>query len=402
MKAKGHNQLLSHLLIFISVVVTILGLLHWFLYTRLVSALEITSPAILWPLRIAAAFLAVSYILVRILEQKFPGALAHALDWIASIWIGMMWQFLWITFLFFLVKIVLVISGVWGNQTLETHVLIGRYSFYFVTTVVVLLCGYGIYKATGPARVVEVDVPVKGFRPEWRNFTIAMLADFHASNTNGESRIAMWCEQVTGLKPDLILAPGDIVDTPANQIPEVANGFRKLAAPLGVFSTTGNHEYYVGLGPAIDLMKRGGFQVLMNETRELPNGIRISGIEDRTARQMGRPLPAFLSLIPDDDTSDVQVLLMHTPGTGDVQRAIDAGFDLVVSGHTHGGQMFPFTMFTKMAFPYHHGLYKVGDGYQLTTCGIGYWGPPMRIGKPPEIMLIRFVPDSEPARCEWK
>ncbi|NUO18938.1 metallophosphoesterase [bacterium] len=390
------------MLIFISVVVTILGLLHWFLYSRLVSALEITSSAVLWPLRILAAFLAVSYIIGRILEQKFPGFIAHAVDWIASIWMGMMWQFLWVTFLFFLVKVVLVVSGQWGEFTLETHQMLGRYSFYFVTSLVLLITGYGIYKATGPARVVEVDVPVKNFRDEWRDFTIAMVADFHASNTNGESRIAMWCDQITGLKPDVILAPGDIVDTPANQIPEVANGFRKLAAPLGVFSTTGNHEYYVGLQGAVELMKRGGFRVLMNENLTLPNGILIAGMEDRTARSMGRPLPAFQSFIPDGDTSDVQILLMHTPATADVQKAIDAGFDLVVSGHTHGGQMFPFSLFTKMAFPYHHGLYKVKDGYQLTTCGVGYWGPPMRIGKPPEIMLIRFVPSTEPSRCEWK
>ncbi len=390
------------MLIFISVVVAILGLLHWFLYSRLVSALEITNPAILWPLRIAAAFLAVSYILVRILEQRFPGAIAHALDWIASVWVGMMWQFLWITFLFFLVKVTLVISGQWGNYTLETHQLLGRASFYAVTALVILITGYGVHKATGPARLVEVDVPVKNFREEWRNFKIAMVADFHASNTNGEERIAMWCEQISALKPDVILAPGDIIDTPAKQIPEVANGFRKLVAPLGVFSTTGNHEYYVGLNGAVDLMRDGGFDVLMNRNITLPNGILISGIEDRTARSMGKTLPAFDQLLPAQDTTAVQILMMHTPATGDVQRATAAGYDLVVSGHTHGGQMFPFSIFTKMAFPFHHGLYKVGDGFQLTTCGIGYWGPPMRVGKPPEIMLIKLVPDNEPSRCEWK
>ncbi|MBK6766637.1 MAG: metallophosphoesterase [bacterium] len=389
------------MLIFLTVVLTIVGLLHWFLYARLVSALEITSSTVLWPLRILAAFLALSYIISRILEQRFPGMLAHAMDWIGSIWIGMMWQFLWITFLFFLVKVVLVISGQWGNFTLETHEALGRYSFIAVTALVVLITGYGVFKATGAARLVEVDVPVKNYRPEWHDFSIAMIADFHASNTNGAERIGRWCEQISGLKPSVILAPGDIIDTPATQIRSVADGFRKLSAPYGVYATTGNHEYYVGMPGAVELMQRGGFQVLMNVHVALPNGISIAGMEDRTARSMGRPLPAFEQLLP-DDTSDAQILLMHTPATGDVQKATAAGFDLVVSGHTHGGQMFPFTVFTKMAFPYHHGLYKVGSGYQLTTCGIGYWGPPMRIGKPPEIMLIRFVPDSEPARCEWK
>lgn len=390
------------MLIFLSVVISILGLLHWFLYSRLVSALEITSPTVLWTLRILAAFLSVSYIISRILESKMPGAVAHAMDWVASVWVGMMWQFLWIAFVFFLVKVALVISGQWGAWTMAQHTLLGRYSFYAVTGLVLMITAYGIYKATGPARLVEVDVPVQKWNESLREFKIAMVADFHASNTNGVERIGMWSEQITALKPDVILAPGDIIDTPANQIPEVADGFRKLSAPLGVFSTTGNHEYYVGMPGAVDLMQRGGFQVLMNEHLQLPNGVLISGIEDRTARQMGRPLPAFQSLIPEQDSSLVQVLLMHTPATSDVQRAMDAGFDLVVSGHTHGGQMFPFTLFTKMAFPYHHGLYKVNNGYQLTTCGIGYWGPPMRVGKPPEIMLIRFVPPDAPARCEWK
>ncbi|MBK8130798.1 MAG: metallophosphoesterase [bacterium] len=385
------------MLIFLSVVISIMGLLHWFLYSRLVSALELTSPALLWTLRILAAFLSVSYIIGRIIEAKLPGTLAHVVDWISSVWLGMMWQFLWITFLFFLVKVVLVISGQWGGWTMELHSAIGRYSFLAVTGLVVLITGYGVYKATGPARLVEVDVPVKRWNESLRDFKIAMIADFHASNTNGEARIARWCEQITALHPDVILAPGDIIDTPAPQIPEVANGFRKLAAPLGVFSTTGNHEYYVGMPGAVDLMQRGGFRVLMNEHTQLPNGVLVAGMEDRTARSMGRPLPAFASLIPEQDSSDVQILLMHTPATGDVNRAIEAGFDLVVSGHTHGGQMFPFTIFTKMAFSYHHGLYAVNDGYQLTTCGIGYWGPPMRVGKPPEIMLIRFVPPDQPA-----
>ncbi len=390
------------MLIFLTVVITILGLLHWFLYSRLVSALEVTSPAVLWTLRILAAFLALSYLIGRILEQRFPGLLAHAVDWIASIWVGMMWQFLWVSFLFFLVKVILVIGGQWGNFSLETHQLLGRYSFYIVTTLVVLITVYGVYKATGPARLVEVHVPVKNFRPEWRDFSIAMVADFHASNTNGEKRIAMWCDQITALKPDVILAPGDVIDIPANQIPEVVNGFRKLSAPMGVFSTTGNHEYYVGVMAAVDFMTRGGFRVLLNENVTLPNGILISGMEERTARSMGRPLPAFDQLIPENDSSAARILMLHTPATGDVQKAMAAGFDLVVSGHTHGGQIFPFTIFTRMVFPYHHGLYSVGNGYQLTTCGIGFWGPPMRVGKPPEIMLIKFVPETEPSKCEWK
>jgi predicted MPP superfamily phosphohydrolase len=216
-----------------------------------------------------------------------------------------------------------------------------------------------------------------------------------------DRRVAKFCDQITSLKPDLILVPGDIIDTPAQHIPKVAAAFRRLKAPHGVWGSTGNHEYYVGLRGALELIEQGGIRMLMNTSVELPGGLVLAGIEDRTAKQMGRPLPEPKELLMSEGSDKVRILLNHTPATADMQAAIDGGADLVVCGHTHGGQIWPFKLLTKLAFPYHHGLYPVGDGHVLTTCGIGVWGPPMRLGAPPEIMVIRFVPQGKQAKVKW-
>ena len=230
---------------------------------------------------------------------------------------------------------------------------------------------------------------------------IAMAADFHASTLMHSGRVARYSDQITALNPDLILIPGDILDTPPNRIPHMAEAFQHLKAKKGVFGTTGNHEYYVGLKDALDLIKQSGIKLLMNQAVELRGGIVIGGIEDRTARSMGRELPSVDQIIRGKDDTKVKILLNHTPAMKDMENAIEGGADLVVCGHTHGGQIWPFSLLTKWAFPLHHGLYPVSDGHVLTTCGIGFWGPPVRIGAPPEIMLIQFVPKTQPAEVKW-
>jgi hypothetical protein len=260
---------------------------------------------------------------------------------------------------------------------------------------------YGYHRAASPARVVEVKVPVENPSPEVQEMKIALAADFHASVIMHAGRVAKYCDQISALNPDFILIPGDIIDTSPKYISHMAEAFQHLKAKRGVFGTTGNHEYYVGLNDALELIKQSGIKMLMNQAVELRGGIVIGGIEDRTARSMGKKLPPVEQIIRGRDDSKVKILLNHTPAISDMEDAIKGGADLVVCGHTHGGQIWPFSFLTRWAFPLHHGLYPVEDGYVLTTCGIGFWGPPVRIGAPPEIMMIRFVPKSEKAEVKW-
>jgi len=196
------------------------------------------------------------------------------------------------------------------------------------------------------------------------------------------------------LSPDLILVQGDIVDHPPDRMPDVADAFRQMTATLGVFASTGNHEYIVGVQRSVEFLERSGMRVLRNQAVELPGGLIIAGIDDTSGRSFDVAPPPVESVLGTRAMRKTTILLNHTPGSEITHAAIDAGADLVVSGHTHGGQIWPFGHLTRLAFPLHHGLYPVGEGHQLTTCGIGFWGPPMRLGADPEIWVIELVPSA--------
>ncbi len=386
---------------FVAVILTISGLIHWFLYARLVVALEITSPSILWPLRIAAVLLAVSYILVRLWERVAPEPVAYASEWAAASWIGMMFELLWMTLALYILKLILWLTGVWGRLSPETVTQMGRGSVILVVSAALILCSYALYRAAQPARIARATVPVKHIRPELRNLTIALAADFHAGPLVGVKQVNRMARQIVGLNPDLILLPGDILDHPPARIRKISSAFRELHAPLGVYATTGNHEYYINVRAAVALIEESGIKVLNNESVTLPQGLVISGIADRTALQFRIPRPPVSDLVSQQPDSLPIIFLNHTPIGEEAQAAGKSGADLVVSGHAHGGQIWPFSIFTKLVFTFHHGLYPLEHGHIITTCGIGTWGPPMRLGAPPEIVLIKLVGENEPAQWSW-
>ncbi|RPH93506.1 metallophosphoesterase [candidate division KSB1 bacterium] len=389
------------MIIFLAIVLTIMGLIHWFLYARLVSALEITNPALLWPLRILAVFLAVSYFIAHMTERHGPEPLTHAIHWIASNWLGLMWAFLWITLILYLGKIFLIATGVWFKFDAATITAIGRWTAYGTIAVAILLCGYGMKMAYGPARIANVRVPIKHITPELRELKIAAASDFHSGVLVNRRLIERMAGQIMSLKPDLILLPGDLVDRSADNLMGMADAFHKLQAPFGVYGTTGNHDYYVGLKGALEFLRAAEIRMLMNETIELPNGLVIAGIEDRTAKQFKLPRPTPKALLNPVAADKPTIFLNHTPDAKEAEEAIAAGVDLVLCGHSHAGQIWPFSILSGMAHKYHWGLYRFGKGSVFTSCGIGFWGPPMRIGAPPEIVLIRLVGENEPAAVEW-
>lgn len=394
------NQLQA-LITFLLVVLAVTGLLHWFLYARLVIALGITSAGVLWSLRLTAAFLAVSYLLAHWVGTFAPDRFVVTFHWFASVWLGLMFQLLWITLDLWIIKLLLRLAGLWGELS-HYHAALGKFSVIGVVVLSVALCIWAMVMAQRPARIAQVRVPVKEINSKLRQMKIVMVADFHAGVLVGRKQLDRWINEINRLEPDVILIPGDILDVPPKRAQRLADSFRKLKAPMGVYASTGNHEYYTGLEKTVKFLEAAGMRVLMNECVELPGGLIIAAVEDRTAHQWKRPIPPVEELLGEEAENRPVILLNHTPSTRDAMRTMKAGADLMVSGHTHGGQMWPFSIFTRWVFPFHHGLYPVGDGFQLTTSGIGYWGPPMRLGCPPEIMLIRLVAEDEPANIAWK
>lgn len=377
--------------VFLGVVLLVLGGIHAFLYRGLVGGLRIESRGARWVLRVALFVLAISYPLTRWLDGFAPEPIVVAAHWIASLWIGAMFHLFWIGVLLWLVKTLLRLTGLWRRLE-RWHARLGRLAVWSTIGAALVLCVLGVFGARAPAVVRLARVPVAGYTPELGALRIALVADLHAGVLVDRAFVERRVAELEALRPDLVLIPGDVLDHPPERIEETAAVLAGLDAPLGVFASTGNHEYIVGIERSRAFLERAGLRVLSNERVELACGLVLAGIEDAMAERQGLERPSFAELLGPEASREPVILLNHTPARAESEAAAAAGADLVVSGHTHGGQIWPFRYLTRLAFPLNHGLYELkGGGRQLTTCGIGFWGPPMRLGAPPEIWLVELV-----------
>lgn len=222
---------------------------------------------------------------------------------------------------------------------------------------------------------------------------IVQLSDLHVGPTIKKDYVEKVVQQVNELKPDLIFFTGDMVDGSVEHLSEDVEPLRALKAKHGKFFVTGNHEYYSGVEFWLKKVEELGMTHLKNENRILEiNGekIAIAGVTDLMAHQVDRshatnPVQAVQGIPRDMPT----LLLAHQPGTADSIEGLNV--DLMVCGHTHGGQYYPFKYAVSLAHPYVSGLYRQGDTQVYVNQGTGYWGPPLRLGIPSEISLFELV-----------
>jgi predicted MPP superfamily phosphohydrolase len=243
----------------------------------------------------------------------------------------------------------------------------------------------GLWQASHPV-VYRVRIPVRGLPPRFTGFSIAQVTDLHVGPTIRRARVQRVVNLVNGLAPDLVALTGDLVDGPVrNLAPDVAP-IAQLRAPHGVYFVTGNHEYY---WDAVEWMAEFaglGVRVLANEHRLIergPDAILLAGITDYA----GNPERA-LAGAPD---GLVKIVLAHQPAAFAMTHA--AGFDLQLSGHTHAGQYFPFTLLVGFFQRFYKGLNRYRNMWIYVSRGTGYWGPPLRAFMPAEITLITLAPE---------
>ena len=251
------------------------------------------------------------------------------------------------------------------------------------------LTGYAAWEANRKPSVIRNDLPIPNLPDGLDGFTIAQVSDTHLGLTLGRDWARKVVDQVKVLAPDMIVHTGDMVDGTVEALKDVVQPFAELSAPHGVWFCTGNHEYYSGVFPWLREIRRLGMTPLLNEHRLVDTGngkILMAGVTDYAA---ARILPAHASSpeaamagAPDHDLS---ILLAHRPRS--VFAGSKAGFDVQLSGHTHGGQYFPYTLAIHLFQPYVRGLYHHEDTLLYVNQGTGYWGPPLRLGTVPEITL---------------
>jgi len=241
--------------------------------------------------------------------------------------------------------------------------------------------------------VRAVEVPIPGLPEPLHGFTIAQITDIHVGPTIRRGDLEAIVDAVNALGADMIAVTGDVVDGSVRELAAHTEPLSRLAARHGSYFVTGNHEYYSGVRGWIAEMRRLGLRVLLNEHVVLRHdgaALLVAGVTDFGAHhfdaaQRSDPQAALAGA----PTDAVKVLLAHQPRSA--AHAQEAGFDLQISGHTHGGQFWPWNLFVRLQQPFTVGLHKLGRMWIYISSGTGYWGPPMRFGIPSEITRIRLV-----------
>ena len=367
-------------------------LLHGLVAWRLLPALDPAWAAGLAPVLLASALLLPMGLLAH---RVAKGALADRLAWVGLLCMGLFSSLLVLTAL----RDVLL-AAVWVAATLgwspAQALLPGLRadSAVLVPLAALVVTVLGFWNARRTARVVRVDVPVAALPAALEGFTVAQITDIHVGPTIKQHYLQAIVHKVNALEADMVAITGDLVDGKVHELADHVAPLAQLRSRHGSFFFTGNHEYYSGAHAWMAELRRLGVRVLMNEHVVLQQNqaaVVLAGVADFHADRFDpshRSDPhAAIAGAPLD--AGVRLLLAHQPRSA--FEAAKAGFDVQLSGHTHGGQFWPWNLFVPLQQPFTAGLRRLQDLWVYTSRGTGYWGPPKRFGAPSEITLLRLV-----------
>lgn len=328
-------------------------------------------------------------VLVRLLEKQGQTLLASVSAYLGYCWMGLLFIFLSLSLLFELIRFLR-----WSMHfflLLPEFSLLSPRPFFLISFILAILIScYGWFEAHN-MKVEYHTVTTSKLPKGAAKLRIVQISDLHIGLIVGHQQVQKLVERVKGLKPDLMVATGDIVDGHISHVDGVSGLLHELQSPLGMVAVFGNHEYYAGLGSSRSFLEQSGFRVLQDQAVLVGENLALVGVDDPAAKRFGAPVGVkeaeLLSEIP---TGRFVLLLKHRP-------VVDQGslghFDLQLSGHVHKGQIFPFNLLTWLSFPVRAGMNQVAGGGQLyVNRGTGTWGPPIRFLAPPEVTVIDLEP----------
>jgi uncharacterized protein len=362
---------------FVAVVQLVLLLAHWFVYQTWVSFRADLDPPGATVLQVVLLLLSVSFVGASLLAFRYSNSLVRLLYRIAATWLGFFNFFFLAACTSWSIYLGFRLLGLPLNRAITVDSMFG---------LAALVSIYGVINAP-LLRVRRITVKLSNIPATWRGRVAALISDAHLGHVNGSGFMRRIVNKLTGLRPDIVFITGDLYDGSKVDAEDVAAPLRDLAAKFGAYFVTGNHEEFSSPTKYLNAIKRTGVGVLDNE-KVIVDGLQIVGVNDRDSAKPGR----FRSVLEhaNIDRGRASILLSHSPH--ELSIAEDAGISLQLSGHTHGGQIFPFTWFTERIFgEYTHGLKRFGELMVYTSSGAGTWGPPMRVGTRPEIVLIQFA-----------
>ncbi len=358
---------------FVTVVQTVLFLTHFLLYETWTYLTPADSK--LW-LQVTLGLLSISFIAASVLAYRYTNPLLRTFYRAAAVWLGLL------TFLFVAALAAWIVYGV--AQLTGAHVAFHRVvEWLFATAVVVGMAG--IVNANW-TRVTHATIRLANLPEAWRGRKAALISDLHLGHVRNGNFLRRMVSLILSEGPDAIFIAGDLYDGTYIDAQKAAAPLSKLSAPQGVYFVAGNHEQFRDEDKYVHAVKAAGVRVLHNEKIEA-DGLQIVGVPYRNALR-AEHLASVLQRVK-LDRERASILLLHAPHHPEVAEA--AGVSLQLSGHTHLGQFIPWSWFARKIYrQLVYGLSRIGKMQIFTSSGAGTWGPPLRLGSNPEIVMLQF------------
>ena len=366
----------TRLIKFIAVIQSLLCLIHLFLYETWTFSLAGGNPPEAFWIKLGLAVLSVSFVAASLLAYRYTNAPLRAFYRAAAVWMGML------TFLFFAAVFSWIVFGVARllGQDVNFHRTV---ELLFAAAAVTGLCG--VINASW-TRVTRTTVRLANLPAAWLGRRAALISDVHLGHVRNGSFLRRMVAKILKEAPDAIFITGDLYDGTAIDAQRAAQPLSALVAPQGVYFVAGNHEQFGDDSKYLDAITAAGVRVLRNEKVEA-DGLQIAGVPYRSATHGAHLASVLRGIRLDHDRASI--LLTHAPDHPEVAAA--AGVSLQLSGHTHLGQFVPWSWIARRVYrQFVYGLSRIGKMQIFTSSGVGTWGPPLRLGSNPEIVMLEF------------
>jgi len=361
---------------FILTIQTVLFLGHFLLYaTWRFSPLGGPAHSSLW-LALTLGLLSVSFVAASLLAFRYTNAVVRTVYKVAAVWVGLL------SFLFIAAILSWIIFGVAQAAGVPTN-------FHrIVEWLYAVAIAAGLYGVFNPSwtRVTRATIQLANLPESWRGRKAALISDVHLGPVRNGNFLRRMVRKILREEPDAIFIAGDLYDGTAIDAGRAAEPLNKLKAPHGVYFVAGNHEQFGDDSKYLNAITAAGVRVLSNEKVEV-DGLQIVGVPYRNAAEDGHLASVLHGARLDRDRASI--LLTHAPDRPEIAEA--AGISLQLSGHTHLGQFIPWSWFARRMYrQFVYGLSRIGQMQVFTSSGAGTWGPPLRLGSNPEIVMLEF------------
>jgi predicted MPP superfamily phosphohydrolase len=385
--------------LFLAVILALTIGAHLLFYLALVRLFMIGSPGLKVSLFVILFLLSLSFMASFFLLQWQENQITIGFYMFSASWTALFLNLLLAALLSWIIVAAIWLAGTYPNTRLIAAGCL---------TLAVLLTGYGVWNAFHP-EIKSLEIEFENLPDPWQDKTIVQLSDVHLGHFYGKKYLKKLVRRVNSLNPELIFITGDLFDGMAENISPFADELNRFHAKKGVYFITGNHENYIGLNRALTLLGQTQINILQNKAIDI-DGLQVIGISYPGIKGLSE-IQDLEKLSQNSPGNPPRILLFHTPtnisprGGDGLDRhfstywvpdttytmARDLRVDLQLSGHTHAGQIFPFGYLTELIYKdFHYGLRRLNHFSIYTTSGVGTWGPPMRTGNSPEIVVIKL------------